>query len=355
MNLTFHGKRISGILAVLPAREISFLEEIKNYPFPEARSRKLMEVMGYDKRRVVEPGVCFSDLATFGLQSLFERGLLRPEEIDALLVVTHSPDFILPGTSHVIQGRLCLKQEMLCLDISQACAGFVIGLAQAFLMLDQESIRKVVLINGDILSQRASPKDRSIYPLIGDAVTITTVERDSAPSVIHAACKMDGTRREALIIPAGGLRLPCSPQTALMEEAGDHNLRALDHLKMDGSAIFNFVQTEVPQLIEDLLATAGLSATEVDYFLFHQANRFMVQKLAEKLNVPRSKAPDNVTEQFGNSSGATIPLAIVTNLAQRLINAHALTCLAGFGAGLTWSAMVMRMGALRFCEQVEYP
>jgi 3-Oxoacyl-[acyl-carrier-protein (ACP)] synthase III len=221
MNFTFHNKRISGILAIIPEREISFLEEMKNYQFPEARSRKLMEVMGYDKRRIVEPGVCISDLATYGLQSLFERGLLRPEEIDAMIVVTHSPDYILPGTSHVIQGRLCLKQDMLCLDISQACAGFVIGLMQAFMLLEQESIRKVVLINGDILSQRTSTKDRSLYPLIGDALTLTIVERDASESKIHAVCKMDGTQREALIIPAGGLRLPCSAQTAVLEHAGD--------------------------------------------------------------------------------------------------------------------------------------
>ncbi|MEI6560773.1 MAG: ketoacyl-ACP synthase III [Verrucomicrobiota bacterium] len=354
MKFTFQHKRISGILTVLPARELSFLEEMKNYNFPEARSLKLMEVMGYDKRRVAEEGVCLSDLAVFGLKHLFESGLLRPEEIDALLVVTHSPDYILPPTSNVIQGRLCLKQDTLCLDISQACAGFIVGLTQGFLLLEQESIRKVVLINGDILSQRTSPKDRSIYPLIGDALTITILERDSQSAPIHGEIKMDGSRGDALMIPAGGIRLPCSPETAVLEDAGDNNLRAKDHLRMEGSVIFNFVQTEVPPMVESLLARTGTSVDEVDYFLCHQSNRFMLQKLAEKMNIPSAKVPKNVVENFGNSSGATIPVAITFNLAEKLRNEHALTCLMGYGGGLTWAAMLVNLGELAFCEMITF-
>ena len=155
MNFTFRRKRISGILTVVPARERLFLEEMKNFNFPESRSLKLKEVMGYDRRRMVEPGVCVSDLAVFGLQHLFDAGWLKPEEIDALLLVTQTPDHFMPPTSNIIQGRLGLKQDMFCLDISQGCAGFVIGLIQAFMLLEQESVRKVVLINADVLSRKA--------------------------------------------------------------------------------------------------------------------------------------------------------------------------------------------------------
>ena len=355
MNLTFRSKRISGILAVLPARELSFVEEMKNYNFPEARSLKLMEVMGYNKRRIVEPGVCLSDLAVFGLRSLFERGLLNPDEIDVLLVATHSPDYIMPPTSNIIQGRLCLSKEMICLDISQGCAGFVIGIMHAFgMMSGHENIRKVVLVNGEIFSRKASPRDRSLYPLVGDAVTITVIERAVEESVIHAAVKMDGSRAEALIIPAGGLRLPCSPETAIEHDEGDNNLRAKDHLRMDGSTVFNFVQSEVPPMVEALLARAGVSLDAVDYFLCHQPNRFMLQKLAEKMGIPYAKMPNNVVEHFGNSSGATIPIAAVLNLAEQLKNGQALICLAGFGAGLTWASMLLRMGNLKFCEMIDF-
>jgi 3-oxoacyl-[acyl-carrier-protein] synthase-3 len=355
VNFTFHRKRISGVLTVLPANERFFVDEMRNFNFPEARSLKLKEVMGYNKRRLVQPGVCVSDLAVFGLQHLFDRGLLRPEEIDALLLVTLTPDHFMPPTSNLIQGRLSLKQDMLCLDVNQACAGFVIGLIQAFSLLEQESIRKVVLINGDVLSRKASPKDRNIYPLIGDAATITVVERDTEDSVIYANSKTDGVRSEALVIPAGGLRLPSSPETAVLEDVGDNNLRAKDHLRMDGTAIFNFVQVEVPPMIESLLARAKVSANDVDYFLCHQPNRFMLQKLADKMKIPHAKMPNNIVEHFGNSGGATIPTSMTFNLAKQVKGGHCLACLAGFGGGLTWASMLLRLGGFAFCEMIDFP
>jgi 3-oxoacyl-[acyl-carrier-protein] synthase-3 len=354
VNFTFRKKRISGILNVVPVRELSFVEEMKNFNFPEARSLKLKEVMGYNKRRLVEPDACVSDMAVHGLKHMFDQGWLKPGEIDALFVVTQTPDHLMPPTSNIIQGRLGLGQDVFCLDISQGCAGFVIGLIQAFLLLEQESVRKVVLINSDVLSRKASPKDRNIYPLIGDAASITVVERDSADSVIHASLKMDGTRNKTLIIPAGGMRLPCSPETATLEDVGDNNLRAKDHLYMDGSAVFNFVQTEVPALIEDLLKTSGQPKESVDYFLCHQPNRFMLQKLADKMKIPHQKMPNNVVEHYGNSSGATIPIAIYLNLLDRVKSGRCRVCLAGFGVGLTWSTMLMDLGGLAYCDLIDY-
>jgi 3-oxoacyl-[acyl-carrier-protein] synthase-3 len=355
MNFTFNRKRICGLLAMVPAHERSFLEEMRNFNFPESRSLKLKEVMGYDKHRIVEPGVCVSDLAVFGLEHLFRNGLLQRDEIDALILITQSPDYFMPATSNVIQGRLGLKHDMLCLDISQGCAGFVIGLMQAFLLLEQESIKKVVLINADVLSRKTSARDRNSYPLVGDAASITIVERDGEDSIIHANLKMDGSRNDALIIPAGGFRTPSTPATAVLEDVGDNNLRAKDHLKMDGSAVFNFVQVDVPPLIENLLARAGVSMDSVDYFLFHQPNRFMLQKLADKMKVPYAKMPSNIVEHFGNSSGVTIPLAIAFNLADHLKHESYHVCLAGFGVGLTWCSMLMRLGKLNFCELINYP
>jgi 3-oxoacyl-[acyl-carrier-protein] synthase-3 len=354
MNFTFRRKRISGILTVLPAREQSFVEDMKSFNFPEARSLKLKEVMGYDKHRIVEPGVCVSDLAVFGLEHLFKNGLLRPDEFDALILITQSPDHFMPPTSNIIQGRLNLKHDLLCLDINQGCAGFVIGLIQAFSLLEQESIRKVVVINADVLSRKTSPKDRNSYPLVGDGASITVVERDPVDSIIHANLKMDGTRNKVLMIPAGGFRLPSSPATAVLEDAGDNNLRAKDHLHMDGSAVFNFVQVEIPPMIDDLLKYAGAAMGEVDYFFCHQPNRFMLQKLADKMQLPYSKMPSNVVERFGNSSGITIPITITLNLGDRLVHEQFRVCLAGYGVGLTWSSMLLNLGKVIFNTLIEY-
>jgi 3-oxoacyl-[acyl-carrier-protein] synthase-3 len=354
MNFRFRRKRISGILAVVPARELSFIQEMKNFNFPEARSLKLKEVMGYDKQRIVEPGVCVSDLAVAGLEHLFKTDLLRPDEFDALILITQSPDYFMPPTSNVIQGRLNLKHDLLCLDINQGCAGYIIGLIQAFSMLEQECIQKVVVINADVLSRKTSPKDRNSYPLIGDAAAITIVERDPVDSVIHANLKMDGTHNNVLMIPAGGFRLPSSPATAVLEDVGDNNFRAKDHLRMDGSAVFNFVQAEVPRMIDDLLKYACLAKDEMDYFFCHQPNRFMLQKLADKMRIPYSKMPSNVVERFGNSSGVTIPLTITSNLKDRLVHEQFRVCLAGYGVGLTWGSMLLNLGKVKFNDLIEY-
>jgi 3-oxoacyl-[acyl-carrier-protein] synthase-3 len=136
---------------------------------------------------------------------------------------------------------------------------------------------------------------------------------------------------------------------------GDSNLRAKDHLRMDGSAVFNFVQVEVPPMIESLLASAGATMDDVDWFLFHQPNRFMLEKLADKMKVPYAKMPMNVVEHFGNSSGVTIPIAIAFNLGTRLQTETFRVCLAGFGVGLTWSSMLMPLGDLKFCELIDQP
>ena len=355
MRLDFANKKISGLLTVLPRNERSFLDEMANFNFPISRSLKLKAVMGYDRHRLVDGPVCVSDLAVFGMTHLFETGTLKRDEIDALVLVTQSPDYFMPATSNVIQGRLGLHDDVFCVDINQGCAGFVVGLIEAFMLLEQPAIQKVVLINADVISRKVSTRDRNSFPLIGDAAAITLLERTSDAAPIVASIKMDGSRRDALMIPAGGFRQPSHPATATMTEDSAGNFRALDHLVMDGAAVFNFVMMEIPAMIESLLTAAHRDIGSVDAFLFHQPNRFMLQKLADKLGVPHEKMPSNVVENFGNSSGVTIPLAIALNLRQQLRDTTVQVCLAGFGVGLTWGAMLLALGPLHFCEMIDYP
>lgn len=355
MNLTFRGKRIEGLLTVLPANERRFIDEMDRFDFPRTRSLKLKEVMGYDRHRIVDGPVCVSDLATFGFEHLFAHGLLGRDDFDALVLVTQSPDYFMPATSSVIQGQLRLKHDMFCIDINQGCAGFLIGLHQAFMLLDQPAIRRVALVNADVMSRKVSVRDRNSYPLIGDAASITLVGRCDDDVPIHANLRMDGTRRDALMIPAGGFREPSGPESRIQHADAEGNLRARDDLVMDGSAVFNFVQTEVPPMIEALLESAQVDAEAIDAYLLHQPNRFMLQKLADKMGVPYAKMPSNVVEHFGNSSGVTIPLALALNLRERVLAGSLTAVLAGFGVGLTWSSMLLQLGPLAFCEMVDYP
>lgn len=353
MNFKFQDKRISGILAVIPEHEVKFEDELENYNFSAKQSMKLKKVMGYDRHRVVQDDTCVSDLCIFGLRYLFDKGLLNKDEIDALILVTQTPDYFMPPTSNVIQGELGLKIDMICLDIKQGCAGFMVGLIQAFNLLEQDSVKKVVLLNADVLSRKTSIHDRNTYPLIGDGATVTIVERDSA-SKIFANIIMDGTQRNALIIPAGGLKKPASSETTVevMDEEG--NSRSLDQWYMDGTAVFNFVFSEVPAAISSLFEFADYDKEKVDYFMFHQPNKFMLERLADKLGVSRDKMPNNIVENFGNSSGATIPVNMAFNLGNKLMQNSYEICMAGFGVGLACSTMLMKVGQLDFCELINY-
>lgn len=354
MNLIFKNKRISGVLAVVPSNEVCFDDEVLNYDFPVDTSVKLKHIMGYGKRRVVNGDICSSDLCVHGMTYLFENGLLDKNEIDALVLVTQTPDYILPPTSNIIQGKLGLKEDMICMDINQGCAGYLLGLIESFLLLEQPSIRKVVLLNADVISKKVSCQDRNSHPLIGDAASVTIVERTEEDTTIYATIKMNGGNAFAVHIPAGGCRRPSSPETAQLFADESGNRRSLDHLVMNGGEVFLFVQKQVPPMICSLLEFAGQSKESIDYFLFHQPNRFMLVKLAEKLGIPMEKMPCNVVERFGNSSGATIPVAMTYNLGDRLTRESLNVCLAGFGVGLTWASMILQMGNMRFNHLIEY-
>lgn len=354
MNLKFQNKKITGILTILPENEVNFDDEIDNYDFSRAQSMKLKLIMGYGKRRVVKKGTTASDLCVFGMNYLFDNNFLKKDEVDAMILVTQSPDHFVPATSHIIQGKLDLKQDMICLDINQACSGYPIGLNQAFMLLDQEEVNKVVVLNADTMSCKVSAKDRGSRPLTGDAASVTIVEKDSAESTIYGTINVDGKGADALIIPAGGFKMPSTPETAELQTDKNGNSRALDHLVMKGDDVFNFVQKEVPPMIENLLDKAGRDKNEVDYFMFHQPNKFMLKKLADKMGVPHDKMPNNVVENFGNASGVSIPTAITHNLGEKLLTDSYLTCLAGFGAGLSWCSLLLEMGNLDFCRTIDY-
>jgi 3-oxoacyl-[acyl-carrier-protein] synthase-3 len=186
--------------------------------------------------------------------------------------------------------------------------------------------------------------------MVGDAAAVTILERSDAQDEIFAAVHMDGTRSSALQIPAGGMRLPYGPSSAELVDVGDGNMRAPEHFYMEGSEVFNFVLSEVPGLVNELLELSGRTKDEIEHFLFHQPNRFILQKLTAQLGVPAEKVPSNIVENFGNASSVTIPTNIAFNLGNLLERESRLVCIAGFGVGLTWGGMVMRLGDLDFCR-----
>jgi len=353
MNLCFERAKITGIQLIVPSREISFDSEMAAYSFNPQQSAKLKQVMGYDRRRVVEDGVTSSDLAIAGFRVLSESGQLDLRSLDALIVVTQTPDYLMPGTSYLIHDKLGLRQDMLCLDINQGCAGFIVGLTTAFSLLNQQNFKRVALVNVDVVSRLVAEGDRNSRPIIGDAAAITIVESDARAEPVYGNLKVDGTRWDALMIPAGGMKIRPSPETAIHTTDPNGNSRALDNLIMKGDAVFNFVMQEVPPMIEALMHESKFVLSNVDNFLFHQPNPFMLKKLASKLGVRLEKMPIDLVRKYGNSSGVTIPAVLCTEFDASYFEQPKWVCMAGFGVGLTWGSLLMQLGNLSFVNVLE--
>lgn len=351
--MLFKGKKIASLLAVLPETVSYFDDEVNNYSFPVKQTMRLKKVMGYDKHRLAKSTSTVSDFAVYGLKYMMEQGWIAKSEIGAIVVATLCPDYFVPHISNIVQAKCGLGIDIICMDIAQGCCGFLLGLMQSFMLLEHlETGKKVILINGDVLSHKISKQDRNDYPLIGDSTTITVLE-NSGNDEIYYEMRNDGTRGDALKIPAGAFRMPSTLETAKMIDQGDGNFRALDHMHMDGSGVFNFVQTEVPPMLENAFKRTGKTVNDFDWFLFHQPNKFMLQKLAEKAGIPEDKLPMNLVENFGNPSGASIPMTAIYNLKEDLITKELRCCLSAFGSGLAWGVTFMNIGPLNHCKMIE--
>lgn len=356
MIFNFENIAITGILSVLPENEVSFEEELDNYNFSVKNSLKLKKILGFNKRRVVEdPSICASDLALFGINHLIDNNLLKKEEISALIFVSLTPDYVSPPTSNVMHGKLGLDEDVYCVDINQGCAGYVLGLYQAFSLINNGLEKKVVLVNADISTQLTSSKDRSTRPLFGDAAAITIVERKSTNQKISGEIKNNGKNFDSLIIPAGGGRTPSTTENLKLYIDNDGNERSLHHSHMKGDLVYNFTVNEVVETIEYFLSEhSSIPKKNLDTYMFHQPNKFILKNMAAKLGLTTEEVPNNIVEKFGNSNGSSIPLNICFNLNKELEMSTKNICLSGFGVGLAWNVMTIEIGMLNFCEIIEF-
>lgn len=355
MFLSFSGKKVTDLVAVVPSKISYFIDELDQYSFPREKSLSLMEIMGFREHRLAADGTTASDLCEFGFNRLVGSGRVDPASIDALIFVSHTPDHFVPPTSCILHGKLGLSEDCLCFDINHGCAGFIVGLQQAFMLLDNGHAQRVALLCGDTLSRKVNRRDRNSFPIVGDAGSVAIIENDLGANPIQVFCKNRGKDALALKIPAGAFRMPSTSESAIAHDTGDGNFRSLDDLTMQGASVFAFVQSEVPKMIDEILEAENLSKKDIDFYMFHQPNRFMLEKLADKIGVTREKMPNNIVENFGNSDSATIPVNLAFNLSEKLMTDQSFKLLlAGFGVGLTWSGLVWEVGSMRTCELVEF-
>ncbi|EOX4793364.1 MULTISPECIES: 3-oxoacyl-[acyl-carrier-protein] synthase III C-terminal domain-containing protein [Vibrio] len=343
---------LKGILAAVPKHISYFDDEIENYSHTEQSSKKLKKLMGYEQHRVVSKPICFSEMVKPLLENLPKVLGVSYDDIDAIVVVTQTPDYLIPSTSSIIHGMFDFNEDCYCIDINDGCNGYIRGLFESSSIIRNSDAKKILLITGDVLSLKVSKKDRNSYPLVGDAIVVTLVEYkdtvDRAPLEIHH----DGQGAMALNIPVGGLAIPYQEGSSTLEEDEEGNLRSLEHLVMQGRDVFTFTQTKALSFLKRFTSD---HATEnpVDYFFLHQANEFILQRFRTGLQLDSNQLPSEVIKKYGNSSSATIPLSI----AEAWQGAHTFVgkraILAGFGVGLSWGAAICDLSELSVCKIIE--
>lgn len=348
MIFDFKNKKISGVLSVLPENEYLFENETAD---PKGiKNRRLKRIIGFGARRRVKANTTLSDMLLYGINYLLDQDKIKKQEIGAIVVSTLSPDYFVPQISNIIHGKINFGTDVYCVDIMQACAGYVTGLIQAFMLLEHLNDKKVLLCTGEIFNRKSDENEPKFeHPSFGgDIANITIVENTSDEKNIYASVYNDGSQREALIIHDGGFKNPMTPEKINSQRS---NIPFIG-VSMDGTGVFNFVQKEISPAIFELLKKAGLEKDDIDYFLFHQPNKFMLQKLAEKIGIPYAKLPMDITEKLGNSDSGTIPAVMTTDVADDLLSKNNHCCLSGFGGGLTWASIIMDIGKLDFCKNI---
>jgi len=335
--------RIAGVASAVPEAVRTLADDAA--VFGEAEIERISQNIGVQKRHVVTGGMCTSDLCYAAAERLLENLGWDKRSIDALIFVTQTPDYFMPATACVLQQRLGLGKNCAAFDVNQGCAGYVYGLWLASNLVAAGSIRRALLLVGDTISRVVSPLDRTVTSLFGDAGTATAIEFDESAPAMHFELGADGSGQKHLGVPAGAFRVPHTADTAARSDRGGGNSRSDEDLFMDGGEVFTFTLREVPSLVKSILAATGDSIATIDAFVFHQANRFMLNYLAKRLALPSDKVVVAMTD-FGNTSSATIPLALTTNLRDSLAKGPKRLLLAGFGAGFSWGATVLSCGPL---------
>ncbi|MBN1590809.1 MAG: ketoacyl-ACP synthase III [Pirellulales bacterium] len=298
---------------------------------------------GISSRHIAAPDETASDLGYEAARKLLDRKLVPPEEIDFLLYCTQSPDYFLPSSGCILQQRLGLGKHIGAFDFNLGCSGFVYGLFLARQFIETGVARNVLLITSDTYTKFIHPQDRSVRPIFGDGAAATLVGpvEDGRSQIGQFVLGTDGAGAKNLIVPSGAARLPRSAETARETTDITGCVRSKDNLFMDGMALMNFAMTEVPKTIDALLEKSNLAAEEVDWFVYHQANRFMMKHLADASQIPWERMVFSM-EDIGNTVSASIPIALARYDRDGRITPAQKLALIGFGVGYSWAACMIQ-------------
>ena len=347
--IKYHDVGIRAISACVP-RKVMYNKDL-TYLISEDEIEKVIKNVGISERRYADEGVCSSDLCQKAAEKMFEDNSIDKEEIDALIFVSQTSDYHQPATAPLLQHKLGLSTNTLCFDVNLACSGYVYGLSIAYAYASMQGVRKVLLLVGETMSKTVSQHDKVATPLFGDAGTATLVSRGDFPESVFSL-HSDGEGNDIIKMPYGGYRNPSCQEGFQEISDTDGNIRTGEQFYMDGMDVFNFGMRVEPKDIKMLLKECGMGVDDIDLLIYHQANKFMTDFFSKRLKMSTEKTP-YCLNKFGNTSSASIPLTIVSELKDKYPERKRVI-VSGFGAGLSWATGLVDLTQCRISHLVEY-
>jgi 3-oxoacyl-[acyl-carrier-protein] synthase-3 len=305
--------------------------------FPEWSAEKVANKVGITERHITSEGETASDLAFKAAQKLFAANEGLRDQVDFILLNSQSVDYKLPSSSCILQHKLSLSTSCGAFDMNLGCSGYEYGLAVAKGLIGTGIAKNVLLLTAETYTKYIHPEDKGNQTIFGDAATATVVSTEGFAEIGEFVLGTDGTGADTLIVKTGGARNP--RQTGKVAELENGSTQWDDHLYMDGGAIFNFTSDVVPVMVDQILAKENLSKNDVDLWVFHQANKYMINYLRKLMCIDKDKFFVYM-DMVGNTVSNTIPIALAE--ARKQDKLHGNILLAGFGVGLSWGATLIR-------------
>lgn len=343
--------KITGLAACVPQFEYNN----NDYELIPAQERTLLiNTIGVEKRRMAGAKITTSDLCQKAAEKLFEETHISPTEIDLIIFISQSRDYILPCTAIVLQHKMGIPMTSLAFDVPLGCSGYVYGLYIMGSMLSKGQIKKGLLLVGDISTMSTSYLDPSTFPLFGDSGTATILEYDITAQPLWFNLQSDGSGWEAISIPEGGTRNFPTEDSFMLKEVTPGIKRNRFQLHLNGIDVLNFSLREVTPNIKVLLKNISKETADFDFYLFHQANKLMNESIRKKLKLSPEKVPYTLNK-YGNTSSASIPLTMVSEIRNELKEKELSLILSGFGVGLSWGSVAVKTNKIICPEVIEYP
>ena len=348
---TIKNIKIKGVSAAVPETKVSTFD----YDFfSHDDAETFIKTVGIENRYVAQNGECASDLCKLAADKLIDGLGWEKESIGILSFESVTADYRTPPTSCILQDRLGLSTSCMTFDLPMGCCGFLYSVCVVGKMMQTGDVKRAILLIGDTITRMGSPKDKSRLPLFGDCGTAVALEYDEEADDIIIDMNSYGKGYEALITPHSGFRHQVTPESFEYEDFGNGVVRAPVHSLIQGMDVFAFAITRPPKSIKALFEQYGIDKdNDIDYFLIHQANKMIVDKVVKKSGLDLSKTPSNLNK-FANLGGASIPMLMVSEIADDLKNKKLSLMASAFGLGLTWGTMLFKTENLVVPELAVY-